>query len=370
MARPDIITPENFFSIPCEPRGGWTLVQLRDFSRSLNLPTSGNKQRLCQRLHERLQQVRPQQVPLSPSQIPPQVPPARYSQPPPPQAQPPAARRLNPCQEFSTVALPETLIQSRRQQIFTTMLSRLRGPNSVATMTNADLDTLLHLYDDLFLQGRLQEYLQTHPNEHFEIGFGRTTRNAGYCQIKRRPQCVRKISISRPIHANLFTGTYGTETNAGLQCMSQLACLQLTLEHELIHLLVDLWCPSERNTRERRRRVVHGPLFKQLAQNLFGHRDFRHILGRGLAEDPAIHIARAKEYLRPGMIVRVYNRQTKSTIEYQVLEVNPRSNVKTFLARGPDGRRYRVPLVNVILPGETPIEEESEESEENETGED
>ena len=238
------------------------------------------------------------------------------------------------------------------------MLQRVHNqPNRVASMRNTDLEAMLRQYDDLFLQGRLGNYFRNHPDEAFWIEFGRTTEKSGYCRIERHPRCVRVISLSRPVHSRIFTGStaHTTETNAGLQCTSQLGCLQLTLEHELIHLIIDIWCPEQIG------RAIHGNLFKILARNLFGHRDFRHVLGRGLAEDPAVHIARVKQYLHPGMIADVYNRRTRSSTNYEVLEINPRANVKTFLGRAANGRDYRIPLVNVILPGEHPNDGENEE---------
>jgi hypothetical protein len=107
-----------------------------------------------------------------------------------------------------------------------------------------------------------------------------------------------------------------------------------------------------------------------MARNLFGHRDFRHSLGRGLAEDPAVHIARAKELLQPGMMVPVYERRARAVVDYEVLEINRRGNVKLFLGRGPDGKRHRIPLINVILPGETPEDVEAESEGSGEEGED
>jgi hypothetical protein len=487
------ITRENFLSRPCQPRGGWTLDQLKEFARSLGLKVSGTKPVLCQRIEEALGVTAPA---VATSQSPPRSPPRPESPPrpygpeprppprPPTQAQlkvqprpqrrpsrrpseptpelepkpilsrpveplpqsqprPPTARpqvqpitpvrvhppsmsraapptrgpappvqgkpaaitreapptrgpspprprpeflftgpvsTLNPCDEFSSNAVPEATIQSRREYIFDTLRQRLGGnPNRVAEMTNEDLRLMLGLYDDLFLQRRLRTYLQQHGDEEFRIEFGRGTRVAGYCQTKRRPRCVRILSMSRPVHTQIFTGSaaHATETNAGLQCTNQLSCLQLTLEHELIHLLIDIWCPDrirrEGHQRGGRRapREVHGDLFKAMARNLFGHRDFRHSLGRGLAEDPAVHIGRVKAYLKPGMLAAVYDRRSKSTVNYQVLEVNPRSNVKRFLGLAPDGKRYRIPMVNVILPGENPedLDEGSEGSEEGDESE-
>ena len=63
MSRPDFITRENFTSVPCGDRTGWTVGQLRDFLKQEGQPHNGLKADLCGRIERYLQ------LPQSPGRL-------------------------------------------------------------------------------------------------------------------------------------------------------------------------------------------------------------------------------------------------------------------------------------------------------------
>jgi hypothetical protein len=64
---------------------------------------------------------------------------------------------------------------------------------------------------------------------------------------------------------------YGTEEVCGLVCRDRLDCIQVLLEHELIHLFISGF--------QGKVKVNHGPPFKELARSLFGHTQYTHTIG-------------------------------------------------------------------------------------------
>jgi hypothetical protein len=59
----------------------------------------------------------------------------------------------------------------------------------------------------------------------------------------------------------------------GISCCSRAECLEIVLEHEIVHMLVRLFCPHSGRS--------HGKNFMTIARGVFGHKDFYHSLHRG-----------------------------------------------------------------------------------------
>lgn len=241
------------------------------------------------------------------------------------------------------------IIQSRKY-IYNSIIPRLGGnPNNINLLTAQDFRELFRLYDELFFESKLKTYLNE-QNIIFIKFSDKMTSAAGSCQRKnsKDPRCrqnninIYTIKLSRPLLNSVFSSPNQIETNAGLQCYNRLECLQLTFEHELIHLYLRLQDLEDIRS--------HGKEFQQLATSLFGHTDFRHTIGRGLEEDPKVYIEKVLKYLRPGMYVDVYDPKTKNIEKYEVIEINKKSNTKRFVGQKNIGKTFRIPLVHVILP--------------------
>lgn len=218
----------------------------------------------------------------------------------------------------------------------------LNDPNRAGEMTDQHLMLIFQLYDHLWFQGRLGRFFDGVQNL-LNVKFGKGTSIGGSCKLlKRGKVCTHTISISRPVFSKPFINP--VETVNGLQCTNHLSCLQLVFEHELIHLILNLWCQD---------RQGHGPDFQNLARNLFGHTGYKHMMGHGMDVDPEVHLEEVRAYLRPGMIIRAKNDEGIS--KYQVIQVDR----KTFVGvKQEDQKRYRVSMLGVLLPDE---EDETEE---------
>lgn len=179
-------------------------------------------------------------------------------------------------------------IPQKRKHIY----DKFKGVN-VTQMTDQQLNELFRMYDYIFFNGRITHFFQTHTNHQLSIqfdNFGQSgqKRNFGengeiidtegisghsLMETNFAPETkyVHRIFISRPIFSQLFNNGENRECSNGLVCHNQLQCLQLTLEHEITHLIMDLFYPSLQNG--------HGDDFQKMVQHLFGQTQVQHTLG-------------------------------------------------------------------------------------------
>lgn len=243
----------------------------------------------------------------------------------------PVAQRMGSLCEYMTRRLPPDEIDIRRALV----VNRYAKSTNLVGMNKDDLETLFNLYDDIFFENSFRGYFRDSGSP-FSIFFSKTlTKTAGRCTRKPRPICEYSIEISIKIMAGLFSPTAtGQNVHAanGLICRTRLGCLQLVLEHEMIHLLQFIYiaCSS---------RQEHGPEFKTLVKNIFGHTETTHDLLNALTEEQAqnystrhetrktdreTQITALKADLYPGVLVQ-FTKPTKffSTDDvFRVITVN------------------------------------------------
>ena len=85
--------------------------------------------------------------------------------------------------------------------------------------------------------------------------------------------CTHKVCdyvVTIPIA--YFKGVNGITNVAGHMCKDQLECLLRVIEHELVHLIIFMFCGDPFITDQ------HGELFMNMVGDLFGHTDFRHYI--------------------------------------------------------------------------------------------
>lgn len=247
---------------------------------------------------------------------------------------------------YLTTPNDQQTITTRRQVIRDQFLPLIGNANNVQALTNEMLREMVFAYDRLFFDNQIRDFYAANRHEHLTVRFGKGTVTVGKCEVTG---CTSTLKISKVAFSDLFNGTHEVETVNGLQCTTQLDCMMLTVEHEMIHLLLFKIQP----TLDLVKKEKHSPRFQALARNLFGHTDFRHNLGRGLTEDPKQYRERVIRTIRTGNIVSVRDPKTQVVGQYEVLENTFKSNSKTFRARRvEDGSGWHMPLINVVLPDE------------------
>jgi len=134
-----------------------------------------------------------------------------------------------------------------------------------------DLVRLFDLYNIHFFNNSLPKTTLSISN--------RFTVKASQCAISRNSvECKYAITMSRSVFAKLNLEENQVTKSGGLVCKSRLNCLQLVLEHELIHLIMGYYYPNRKQLDEKIY-SSHGLLFKSLVKNYFGQTESTHQIG-------------------------------------------------------------------------------------------
>jgi hypothetical protein len=217
----------------------------------------------------------------------------------------PAQRMGSLCEYMSRRLAPDD-IDVRRAHV----VNRYGKSTDLQGMTKDDLRALFNLYDDIFFENSFNAYFGRSGSDFSTFFAPKLTKTAGMCT---KQGCVYTIQISSQIMSGLFTSV-GKNVHAanGLICRTRLSCLQLVLEHEMIHLLQYIW-------RECSSTASHGPEYRTLVKNIFGHTETTHDLLNALTEEQAqnystrhetrkadrqTEISNAKAALYPGVLIQ------------------------------------------------------------------
>ncbi len=215
-------------------------------------------------------------------------------------------------------------------------------------LSRADLEDLFRLYDERFFAGAFQRNFDATGHALDMRPYAALKRSAGRCVYDatgQRRACPYTIEIATGILRDAFGPDRPAAPRyacSGLVCASRLECLQLTLEHEMVHLLMFVWRECN-DARPSGRLGGHGKTFKLLARNLFGHTDTKHglfkALGAGESGSRSERIARARAEVFVGAAVELKGHA------YTVVELNA---VNFKAVRRDDGQRYRIPYLSAF----------------------
>ena len=114
----------------------------------------------------------------------------------------------------------------------------------------------------------------------------RLTKTAGQCGRCTLPDCAckYKITIARKVFQNISLEAGQATQSGGIACRTSLSCLQLTLEHEIIHLIIK-YKGLDRRTMDQKIYGSHAELFKGLVYAYFGQTETTHSIGRIILSD-------------------------------------------------------------------------------------
>jgi len=141
-----------------------------------------------------------------------------------------------------------------------------RFKDAVGDMSSKDLHKMFTRYDKLCFNGDVENYIQ---KANFSLRF----RTNGEDTFTTEGICTQKIcnyTVTIPTH--YFANIGKVTIVAGHPCKDQLDCLLRVMEHELVHLIIFMFCGDFFITDQ------HGELFMNIARDLFGHTDFRHYI--------------------------------------------------------------------------------------------
>ncbi len=271
----------------------------------------------------------------------------------------PSAKREdnNLCKKYDTLKLSLERIAGHRKDIYGKICKIIDNPNNIQALTAKNLKYMFDLYDNIFFDDILNEVFDSQLSVKgkkyiFDIKYGNGTRNAGCCSLKPHEADIYRIKIllSLKVFQEFFTADNSMRKySAGLPCDDQLQALMLTLEHEIIHLIIYIW--EYASIKQGRKRSVHGSLFKKLSGHIFGHLDFKHSLNVELTEDPEDYKKKVLDYLEVGKIVLTSVKDNDGTYKkFQVVSINRAKNSRTFSGLCLETKKnFRVSITSVII---------------------
>lgn len=155
-----------------------------------------------------------------------------------------------------------------------------------------NLREMYNLYDKYFFNNEISQTIkETGSSIKFQTTSGKKAKIGGWCRTEKlTPQkktCTFTISFPKHMYISLFTDpNIKSLKNNGVICYDRLDCLQLTFEHELVHLIMQLYGQyKEIKGPGKMIYTSHGKLFQCFTKSYFGHTDFRHSLGLGEASE-------------------------------------------------------------------------------------
>lgn len=196
--------------------------------------------------------------------------------------------------------LDDMEIRKRRAHIKGRMMSSECGSGGKFALSVRALRQLVCEYDRLFFDNRLFEALNHQKTAlNVQIGGIRLKKGDAGCCAYAGDVCTIHL---HPGLAELKIGADGCEDVNGIECKDVLDCVQLVFEHELIHMLIQVFL---------RLKESHGRNFKSLAAGLFGHPLFTHTIGSKTKESAAQRVRRAQDaeakrkLYTPGTVIRI-----------------------------------------------------------------
>lgn len=142
----------------------------------------------------------------------------------------------------------------------------IKFKDSVTEMSGDNLRGMFIMYDDLCFDGDIRKFM---TNAGYTLQF----RTSGEETFTTEGICTMgtcKYFVTIPVA--YFKDVDGPTNVAGQMCNDQLDCLLRVIEHELVHLLIFMFCSDTFITDQ------HGPLFMNMVKNLFHHTDYRHYI--------------------------------------------------------------------------------------------
>lgn len=158
-------------------------------------------------------------------------------------------------------------------------------------ITKNSLQILFRCIDKYFFGSVMQYFFeQSKPRNTLEFRYvkkilhRKKDTTAGICGINGG--CFFFVTLSDHIFGKVFSNNEKFLYANGIKCYDTFDCILNVLEHELIHLFINI-CHSEWKLHISK--SSHGPPFEMLALKIFGQTHFRHALLRN-PEEYAIHL--------------------------------------------------------------------------------
>lgn len=152
------------------------------------------------------------------------------------------------------------------------------------SLKGSDIEKVFHLYDEYIFNNQIFKKIKEEGAILRFFAKTRTSGVGGMCGVKRKEVFIGPssaqyyIDVAPNVLARLVKAeSKRLEKLVGLGCSDRIYCLQLIIEHEIIHILMILW--GYINKKPASIYAQHGKLYRCMLRTYFGHRKFDKNLG-------------------------------------------------------------------------------------------
>ena len=167
--------------------------------------------------------------------------------------------------------------EKEKQKMNDLMLKYIFKSEKIIDLTDQQIEKSFLIIDWIYFNNALMNKIKKMKYQISFFASNKLTKTAGkleYFIYKQHDiEIWRKyiLTISKKIIENLFCNNEKNLMNGGLLCYNSVHCFIITLQHEIVHLIIYLFCIKFN-------KPSHSTLFKWIVYNLFEHTEVEHRL--------------------------------------------------------------------------------------------
>jgi hypothetical protein len=176
----------------------------------------------------------------------------------------------NFCNFFRSIKIEKERVSKLFYTTYNELVLSGLNPN-MDNYSDTDLENMFDTIDRIYFNDILNEYIYDKRIKlTFKLNKKLTDSDAGICTLDGS-NC--DIEIATDLLYKPFKKGYKSQIVGGLKCYNQLECMLHVFMHEVVHLIIFVFC-MDQDTED-----GHGEVFQDIIRCLFGHTDFTHDLG-------------------------------------------------------------------------------------------
>lgn len=214
----------------------------------------------------------------------------------------------NICDCYSKHKLPQKELDSKKAKVYSKLKKVFTSPN-FHKLTDKHVKETFNIIDEVYFDNFISKYMK---QNNINLGLKsshKLTCTAGQCKWITEHHTGKtnySLVISAAIIEKVFSKNEKSLKINGLHCLDRLECYISIFEHEITHLLIQLFCPEEGVGTG-----GHTKTFRHIVNNMYGHTEYKHDLLSGDAVTVENNIKYFKDNIEIGdTIVAQYKDKT------------------------------------------------------------
>ncbi len=190
----------------------------------------------------------------------------------------------NFCLSILKIKFTNEYKKEQTKKVYDYLYKNIFKQNTEFSVDNHHVKETFKILDKIYFNNNITHFIKESGSSITFNASSRLTKTAGFAKSQYYLDKYGnvdygnfEIQISKPIINNIFNDKKAKSLKInGLHCYNKLDCYINLYQHEIIHLLITIFC-----TKDGIGMGGHTRMFKSLAYNLFGHTEYKHFLLEG-----------------------------------------------------------------------------------------